>query len=211
MKKGVLLALLILAAITVNAVTYGERIPRIQELPSERAEREAEALPPPLTAGDDIKDVQKNLQIINDQVAALRTTVQNVRTEQSIQLSNAQSELSAVRSDTEELNALRTKLDEIPPLLEKPQPAPLFLTLLTIVNFLVLCGLAGMLWHLHGEHKTASHAHESHSHKELNEYIRKNLRAGMHIRDIKHYLLQHGWDEDEVDKAVHQIREGEAG
>ena len=102
-------------------------------------------------------------------------------------------------------------MDEIPPLIDKPQPAPVFLTLLTVANFLILCAITGILWHFHGEHKTGMHAHEAHSHRELNDYIRKNLRAGMHIRDIKHYLLQHGWDEDEVDKAVHQIREGEAG
>lgn len=212
MKKSVLALVFIIVTLTVNAVTYGERIPRIQELPSERAEREAQALPSPeLASGEDIKDVQRNLQIINDQVAALRTTAQNVRTEQSIQISNVQSELSAVRSDTAELKSLKTKLDELPPLIEKPQQAPVFLTLLTIANFLMLCALAGMLWYVREEHKSAAHARESHSHKELHDYIRKNLRVGMHIRDIKHYLLQHGWDEDEVDKAIHQIREGEAG
>ncbi len=222
MKKSVLLLLFLIAAFSVYAITIGERIPRIQELPSERAAREAaeaaEARPAhELAKGAEIEDIHADLEDIHgelkgltDQVAALRTTAQNIRTEQNVQISNVMSELSTVRGNTEELRSLRTLKEELSPILEKPQPAPMFLTILTIINFLMLCAVAGMMWVVRGEHATKPHVAEEHTHKELHDYIKRNIRAGMHIKDVKKYLVDHGWDEGDIDKAVHQIREGEA-
>lgn len=211
MKRGILILLFVLLAMSVYAVTYGERIQRFEEFPSERAQREASLLPPPapLVQGSELSDVQKNVQILNDQISALRTAINNARTEQSLQSNQLVSELAQVKENVEDVEDLKRLRDELPALLEKPGPSPLFLSLLTIINFLLLCVMVGMIWHVHAKHSTAPEK-KGHSHKELRDYIGQSLRSGVHIRSIRQNLIQHGWDEDEIDKSIHQMREGEA-
>ena len=208
MKKSVLVTVLLvsLLTITVLAVSYGERIPRIQEFPSEREERalEAKAASQPAVqplSSNDVKDVQRNVYLLNEQINSLRSTVYDAQAESTNQVNNVLAEIATVKATLEELRDVKRLRDELPELLEqKTAPSP-FLLLLTILNFLLLCATIGMLWYMREEKAAVV---KSHSHRDLYDYIRKSLRSGVHIRNIKHHLVDHGWDEDEVDKAIHE-------
>ncbi len=210
MISGILLVSLL--AFSVVAVSYGERIPRIQEFPSEREERalEAKAASQPSvqpSSSTDVKDVQRNVYLLNEQINSLRSTVYDAQTESTNHANNILAELAATKALIEELSDVKRLRDELPALLEqKTAPSP-FLFILTILNFLLLCATLGMLWYMREEKAAVV---KTHSHRDLYDYIRKSLRSGVHIRNIKHHLVDHGWDEDEVDKAIHELREGEA-
>ena len=214
MKKSVLIIsfLLIILTLNVHAVSYGGNIPRIQEFPAEREERSAIAqgkaqVPQTLSSGNELKDLQRNMYLLNDQIVSLRTTIQNVQADQNAQMSNIVSEITTVRGAVDELQDLKRMRDELPQLIEQKTAPSLFLTIILLLNFLLLCAIVGILWQAR-EFKERTRA--VHSHRDLYEYIKKSVRSGVHIRNIKHYLVDHGWDEDEVDKAIHELREGEA-
>ena len=213
MKKRVLIVSLLMSLLicSVYAVSYGEKIPRIQEFPSEKQERalQTQAANNPASqpsSSNDVKDVQRNVYLLNEQINSLKSTIYDAQTENTNQINTLLSDLATVKATTEELRDLKRLRDELPQLIEqKAAPSP-FLLILTVLNFLLLCLIISMLWYTHEEKAAAT---KTHNHRDLYDYIKKSLRSGVHIKNIKHHLVDHGWDEDEVDKAIHELREGE--
>ncbi|GEM_PF-5834524 len=215
MKKRILITilLLLLCSSIVYAVTYGPKITRIQTFPGEEIKANSDF------AKESISDqnliAEQKLKALEDAVAELRNSIDklstdstNARTETNVQQSNIQNSINGLKSQLDDLRDLKNLREELPPLLEQPREiiTPKILLNLSAVNIGLIVVLIALVLFVKRDHE-ASHKMTPHGHPELHEYIRQHIGKGININTIRHQLISHDWDPEEVDQAIREVKE----
>jgi len=214
MKKRIVLFVLIsvLFSTSVFAVSYGAKIQRIQTFPGEKIKGEIdiakESIGEPDETQRQLTELSRLVSDVKVEIDKLSADMNNARTEVTVQMSNLLTGVANVKSQIEEFRELKLLRDELPPLLEQPREiiTPKLLINLSIVNIVLLFVLIGLVLFVRRDHD-ATHKMVPHGHPELHDYIRQHIKKGVHINTIRHQLLSHDWDSDEVDQAIREVRE----
>lgn len=213
MKKG-LMALLVFAILLSSityAVTYGGRITRIQTFPGEKVKAEIEQAKSDIDQQNQeailkLAELSNQVAQLNSDVEKMTTESANARTETNVQLSNILNAISNLKTQIDDIRDIKNLRTELPPLLEQPREiiTPKILLYFSGANILLLLVVIMLVIFVRKEHDSG-HKMTPHGHPELHEYIKQHVAKGVHINTIRHQLISHDWEADEVDQAIREV------
>lgn len=215
MKKGIaiLLLLTILLSSTAYALAYGSKITRIQTFPGETVKAEIDAAKADIGQQNQeavlkLDELSTAVQKLQEEVAKLSTDSASSRTETNVQMSNILNSISNLKTQVDDIAEIKNLKTELPPLLEQPREiiTPKLLINLAGINIVLLVILLILVLFVRKEHE-GSHKMSAHGHPELHEYIKQHVAKGVNINTIKHQLVSHDWDPQEVDQAIREVSE----